>query len=65
MKTHIKQLIDTYQNMVNNLNKEAASLFNMQQVHPLSMQEEERQVEIEPMIKIYKLVIADLERILS
>lgn len=65
MKTHIRQLIDTYQAMIDNLNKEAASLFNMQQVHPLSMQEEERQVEIEPIIKTYKLVISDLKKLIS
>jgi hypothetical protein len=65
MKTHIKHILGSYESLVGQLKGRQANLFNMEQVHPLTvLQSEDLHCEIPTMIKVYELVIADLKRLL-
>lgn len=64
-KTLLKYTIGSYESLVKELNEREANLFNMEQVHPLSIaQSEELYCIIPTMLKVYGMVITDLKRLL-
>ena len=66
MKTHIKQLLLTYKTLVDNIEIRQNDLFNQSNVYPLDVRdEEEYRCENMAMLKIYNLVISDLEKLLA